>query len=590
MDYEYKNGPSSGTFPSSQEEVEAGVLAAYKYAYTLVMGGTPFRGMLDCMSDIDVPRHSTTALTNGVTSNLSPSASQMESVYKYIYKTAGRVYLVLDNLDGLRGTKLTEEEYLSYKAELLLIRDYVYELGAELYGDMIFNDHSLSLDDYEYPRSPYMDNVHRMLDELPDELLDALPIRFDQSKYGDGRIGRVAAYGLKARLALHWAHEDPSLYAEAARCAAKALELAQGTFSLEPFDVTYCGADHTEGEPSVSNLFGFVGHNSGTEWLWGSQYGIAIEATHQGSYFNAPRTLGGACYYGPSQGFVDAIQCSDGLPITESPLYDWSHPWKNRDPRLDLFIVRPGSRLLGVEFETAKKYTTVHDYVANTEIANLDITSSSKGEYSPNGAKGLAGYTWRKYMDNDEFTSFGRYFGNTQFELPYPLMRLAEIYLIEAEANIEMDGGSLSKAADDIDMIRARAHMPALTAKSKASKAGMRKALRYERMVELCHEGFRWFDIRRWKDEDGIAIANTVLNDPIYGTNNTENDGPVSNAIPTIDDNWHCSYDANRTWDGKTFNLRVYIQTKYVPEKDIHWPIPESELNANSLVTQNPNY
>ena len=44
---------------------------------------------------------------------------------------------------------------------------------------------------------------------------------------------------------------------------------------------------------------------------------------------------------------VDTFQCTDGKPITESPLYDWQNPWANRDPRLDLFCLRPDTRLGG---------------------------------------------------------------------------------------------------------------------------------------------------------------------------------------------------------------------------------------------------
>lgn len=593
MDYEYQNGPSSGTFPSTKEEVEAGIMAAYKKVYAHTYSSTPFFGMLDNLSDIGTSRVTQTSLTVFKTSGLQATSAQASSLYQNIYKTVGRVHLVLDKLDELNGTVLTEDEYKAYKAELLLIRDFYYNVGAQMYGDMIFNDHSLSLDDYLYERTPYMDNVHRMIDELTDDLFDALPVRFNQGDYADGRLGRVGAYAMKARIALSWAHEDNSLYAEAARCARKALELAQGVYSLEPFDVTYCGVDHAEGEPnSAAKLFGSNGHLTSNEWIWGCQYSFAIDAdsSHKGTYYNAPRTMGGCSYWGPHQGFMDAFQCIDGLPITESPLYDWQNPWKNRDPRLDLYTVRPGTRLLGYEFETAKKYTTVHNYNTGNDIANLDITTATKGEYSAQGSKGLAGYLWRKYMDKDELDYFGGIFGNSSSELPYPLMRLAEVYLIEAEANIEMDGGDLSLAAADINIIRERAHMPDLPAATASSQKAMRKALRYERMIELCDEGFRWFDIRRWKDDEGNQLAYTSLNQPMYAPNNSDSEGPVSNAIPAIDDNWNCTYDTNRTWDGKTFNLRVALTTKYQPEKDIHMPIPESELLANPLVKQNPYY
>lgn len=58
---------------------------------------------------------------------------------------------------------------------------------------------------------------------------------------------------------------------------------------------------------------------------------------------------------------MDTFQCTDGKSIAESPLYDWQNPWKNRDPRLDLFCVRSGSRTMGIQFSTdrpTKRFTT----------------------------------------------------------------------------------------------------------------------------------------------------------------------------------------------------------------------------------------
>ena len=120
--------------------------------------------------------------------------------------------------------------------------------------------------------------------------------------------------------------------------------------------------------------------------------------------------------------------------------------------------------------------------------------------------------------------------------------------------------------------------MPAL---SDASREGLRSALRYERMVELCNEGFRWFDIRRW------GIAETVISGTLYAP---ALNGDVSNAKPIIDENWHATYSSNMSFDGKSINLRKFITMSYDPQKDVVWPIPEDEIVANPLIKQNPGY
>lgn len=576
LDREYLNGPSAGAFPATADEALSGLMSAYKNLTLMDSSSTPFPGIQDNVTDIGSTRVTSTAnYIDQLRSQFSTENALSEKLYKQIYKGAGRVHMVLDNMDNLRD-KMDEEEFYAVKAELLLVRDYYYELGCQMFGDMVFVDHVLGLNEVANQRMPRAQVIDRILNEdLKDELLDYLPVRYDKEKWGTGRLGRVGAYGLKARIALNW-----GFYEEAAKYADKALKLADGVYDLEPFDVTYCGKDHSEGEPSVSNIFGTKGRNC-DEMIWALQYDQTISSNqHNGGYYAAPRIAGGCSYFGPTQNLIDAFQCTDGKSITESDLYDWENPWKNRDPRLDLYCVRPGSRVLGLEFQTAKSKTKIYDYTNKKEVANIEA-SGSKSEYGANGSKGPAGYLWRKYIDMDEMTYNGGSFStSSKCVLNYPLMRLAELYLIRAEANIEMDGGDLVQAKADIETIRSRAKMPALTV---SDQAGLRKALRYERMVELCNEGFRWFDIRRWK------IAETVVSGTMYAPSDA-NDGPMSNAKPSFDANWHPDYSSGTTFDGKKANLRKFLEMSFNPLKDYLWPIPNAEYIANTGIEQNPYY
>ena len=135
-------------------------------------------------------------------------------------------------------------------------------------------------------------------------------------------------------------------------------------------------------------------------------------------------------------------------------------------------------------------------------------------------------------------------------------MRLAEVYLIEAEANIEMADGNLELARTDINIIRNRVGMPDVVV---TSQSGLRKALRYERTVELCNEGFRWFDLRRW----GMLLSDRLGKISML---------PIKKAYvqcqASFDDNWHPAYSEGSSWDGKALNLRVYNTMKYIEGKD----------------------
>ena len=100
----------------------------------------------------------------------------------------------------------------------------------------------------------------------------------------------------------------------------------------------------------------------------------------------------------------------------------------------------------------------------------------------------------------------------------YTRIRYTEMYLNYAEAANEAWGpknanGKDYSAYDVIKAIRKRCRrrlvpmMPIWKA-CAASKDKMRELIRNERRLELCFEGFRFWDLRRWKAD---------LNEPVYG-------------------------------------------------------------------------
>lgn len=573
------NGPSTGTFPASEEEALSGVLVSYKNLANSELQYSNFPSRFtDNITDIGTHRVGLRSWDYFVSSTLTQTTGDATYLYGRIYKTAGRIHLVLDKLDDIKD-KMSEETYLQFKAELLCLRAYIYDMGCQFYGDIPFIDHCLTLDDYAYPRMPKEQVIDRILEEMDDSLLDALPVRWEKAKWGSCRLGRAAAYTLKARICLNWGR-----YAEAAKYSAKAMELSEGVYTLEPLDCTYYPNALSEGEPSASDLFGFAGETC-DEWMWAIQYNkLAASNVHSMVYTYSSRVANGAAGCGPSQALMDTFQCTDGKSITESPLYNWQDPWNHRDPRLDLYCLRSDTRINNVEYSTDPNAKQVRDYNTNAMVNNNDVYGN-KSEYGPNGTKGPGGYLWRKFADK-------AYYGETlttsyEDDLDVCIMRYAELLLIDAEANIEMNGGDLKRAQSDINQIRQRVKMPKITTLDRAE---LRSALRYERTVELCAEGFRWFDIRRWKLADGRPLAAKVVNGPQYAPAFKNN---LSNAKPIIDENWTVSYDPALTWDGKDFNLRVLINMFFQTGKDELWPLPDTEIRTNPKINQedqNPGY
>jgi hypothetical protein len=103
----------------------------------------------------------------------------------------------------------------------------------------------------------------------------------------------------------------------------------------------------------------------------------------------------------------------------------------------------------------------------------------------------------------------------------YNIIRFADVLLMAAEAEVEI--GSLEKAREYIDRVRTRAANPGSMVKDAsgnpaanyqtkpyvlpfADQATARKAVRFERRLELAMEGHRFFDLVRWE------IAASVLN------------------------------------------------------------------------------
>jgi len=77
-------------------------------------------------------------------------------------------------------------------------------------------------------------------------------------------------------------------------------------------------------------------------------------------------------------------------------------------------------------------------------------------------------------------------------------MRLADVYLMYAEATNEINGPQ-ADAIELVNKVRHRGNLPPLKADKTADKESFFDAIEQERIVELFAEGQRAFDIRRWR-------------------------------------------------------------------------------------------
>ncbi|MBQ9311162.1 MAG: RagB/SusD family nutrient uptake outer membrane protein [Bacteroidales bacterium] len=135
-------------------------------------------------------------------------------------------------------------------------------------------------------------------------------------------------------------------------------------------------------------------------------------------------------------------------------------------------------------------------------------------------------------------------------ENDFPIIRLADVLLLYAEARNELEGPS-AEALSRLNAVRERAGIPAYSLGDLPSKYAFRQAVREERRLELAFENQRFFDLLRW------------------GT-----------AVSTI----------NAFLAGEPF----YAAYDYVVNPISEWqtllPIPVSVININKSVAQNPGY
>lgn len=398
-------------------------------------------------------------------------------------------------------------------AEVRFIRAWHYFIKVTLYGDVPLVTEVLRLEDSNVPRTPKADVIKFVLNELTTAAAD-LPESYTGNDVG--RITKGAALSLKARMEIF-----DGKYTECAATCGQIMTLGYSLF------------------PDYKGLFK-IANEGNKEVILDVQY---IENLYPNEVLGVlpSNSAGGYSSIDPTQSLVDAYECTDGKTIAESPLYDSTQPYKNRDPRLDLSIVRPGSSYNGGYYDPIDAENPTGDY------------------YDSGNNCSRTGYTGRKYVD--DLTDYSDMWNTGMNAI---VIRYAEVLLMYAESKIELNSIDAS-VYDAIDQIRARAGMPAVDQSVYNTQTKLRELVRRERRVELALEGLRWFDICRWK------IGADVMPGKVYGAL----EGTVSQTDGTL----------------SLTNKRIEVETRtFDPATNYLWPIPQKVIDATPKITQNPNY
>ncbi|QIL40494.1 RagB/SusD family nutrient uptake outer membrane protein [Pedobacter sp. HDW13] len=435
--------------------------------------------------------------------------------------------IFLSKIDNVPGDAALRDRL---KGEVTYLRAYAYFKLIRDYGGVPLIKQPFDLNSsFEISRSSYDECSNFISDEL-DKASELLK---KQSSTTYGRVTTAAALALKSTVLLYAASPQWNTTNDLAKWK-RASDAAKAVIDL-PFQLfkgNYADLFTTKNSELIMVRL------TNKKYMWSAFQGVEMFLSASGYH--------GWASFAPSQNLVDAFGTLDGKDITDpSSGYNPQQPYLNRDPRFYHDIVYDGRPYGKPEF-FKDRYNVGSTNAAEFYEGGLD---SPQGWDKWNNS--VTRYTFRKYCD----TTYN--FNNeTQTNKFWVISRLSEIYLNYAEAQFYL--GNNGTAIQYLDLIRERA---GIKNKLPSTLAGtnLENKIRNERQIELCLEGHRYYDVRRWK------IASITENKPLMGVIITKN----GNA-------------------SKNYNY-TQVQTRVFKPQHYLLPIPKSEINRTKL-NQNPGY
>lgn len=461
-------------------------------------------------------------------------------------------------LDNMAVSTVEQSIKDKYIGEAKMFRAWWFYDKVSKFGDMQWVDHEVGVkeDDILYgkrdPREYVMDKV--LLDI--NFAIAKLPITWND-KNAPGRLDHWDALALKSRICLfegtwrkYHGGTNANLWLQEAASASKEL-IEKGPYSL------YKTGDPLHDYNATHRVLkDLTGNKEIIHWV---KYETGVRNNNVMKYY--------LYYYGnATKDVVDDYLCDDGLPITLSPRAvvntKIEDVFVNRDPRLRQTVLHPLDQ-------------TYYQYNQGSGDAYPRVTGMTNlgDEPSTTGYHVIKAYNRAAHL------------GQNQAETPGIVFRLGEIYLNYAEAIAELGTITIGDLDATINKLRDRVGMPHLGLNPpmdpKYAADGISSLLveiRRERRIELFSEGFRYDDLRRWKQ-------GKKLEKPAYG---------ILWDAAAIARYKGAKVKFKVLADGKPY-IDVFQGTNWATpvfdeSKHYLWPIPLSSLGQNPNLGQNPGW
>lgn len=524
-----------------------------------------------------------------------------------LYKAIRDCNIFLENVSD--PNKVTDLEPLTrqrWLGEVQFLKAYYHFYLFRMYGPIILIDENLPIDatpeEVRLKRAP-VDSVVNFISNLLDTAAVNLPEKIINQATELGRVTKPAALTLKARLWVTAAsplfngnpdyvnfvdkdnihlfptEADPAKWNKAVEACKEAVEACENNdIRLYTFSTFLNLSETTKTKMSVRNS---VTEKWSAELIWGlsGRRGESIQwesmARIDPQY---PLNIWGARdLLNPTLNVAELFYSANGVPINEDKMWNYANRYEivtadhedrfnlvegyesaafhhNREPRFYADLAFDGSTW----------------YLQNSPSGNDENTWTVKARVGgPQARLGAYNFSvtgfWPKKLVNWKYELTAD--GSNYEAYPWPEMRLADLYLLYAEALNET--GQTDQAIVWVDKVRERAGLNGVkdswtnfsTNPGKFSSIeGMREIIHRERAIELIFEGHRFWDLRRWKK------AEQALNQNIRGWN-IEQESPEGYYHPQI-----------------LFNQR------FISPRDYLWPLREHDLIVNPNLVQNPGW